>query len=264
MIIEFIGLMGAGKSTLHRETVERLTGRHGTIWTPRMLGQSCGRGRFGRLQRLWFRMRAAWRSRTLVVLAMTHLFRSHRPFRDKLKGLRWFLTSLGNRWKARQSLGVGDVAVVDEGLAQRMFNIFIHGAGDIDLDGVRKYARAHPPSDVLVYLKVDPQIAAMRTATRTKKLPRRFRSLDREQLATMFANAEQAIDTLVDEIRRRPNCVQVIVIQSDDLPAARRQLTSQIDAVLGSHQQPRDHWRANRPRFVPRLLAAAMANRRRQ
>jgi thymidylate kinase len=264
MIIEFIGLMGAGKSTLHRETVERLIGPNRTVWTPRMLGQSCGRGRFARVQRLWFRMRAAWRSRTLVVLAMIHLFRSNRPFRDKLKGLRWFLTSLGNRWKARQSLGTGDVALIDEGLAQRMFNIFIHGAGDIDLDGVRKYARALPLSDVLVYLTVDPHIAAMRTAARTKKLPRRFRSLDREQLSVMFANAEQAIDTLVDEIRLRPNCAQVIVIESDDLPAARRQLTAQIDALLSSFQEPREHWRPDRPKAVPKLLAAAMPNRRRQ
>ncbi len=235
MIIEFIGLMGAGKTTLHRETVQRLNGQGRAVWTPRMLGSLCGSGRFARVRRLWFRLRASWWSRALVTLAVLHLFRSGRPLRDKLRGLRWFLTSLGNRWKARRSLTADEVVLMDEGLAQRVFNIFIHGCGDIDLAGVRQYARVQPVADVLVYLRVNSEIATMRTATRSKRIPRRFRSLDRDQLSVMFANAEQALDTLVDEIRiSAPDRVTTIVVDTDDFMAARRDLAEQLDRLLAS------------------------------
>ena len=265
MIIEFVGLMGAGKTTLHRETVQRLNDQGRTIWTPRMLGDLCGKGRFARARRLWFRLQASWWSRALVVLAVLHLFGSARPLRDKLRGLRWFLTSLGNRWKARQSLSANEVVLIDEGLAQRVFNIFIHGCGDIDLDGVRKYARAQPLPDVLIYLTVHSDVATLRTASRSKKIPRRFRSLNRAELGVMFANAGQALDTLVEEIRKSaPSRVHVIVIRTDDLPAARRELEAQVDALLATWHTPSAQPVLRADPMPPLLAPVATSIRRRE
>jgi hypothetical protein len=55
----------------------------------------------------------------------------------------------------------------------------------------------------------------------------------------MFANAGQALDTLVEEIRRSaPSRVHVIVIRTDDLAAARRELEAQVDALLATWHTP--------------------------
>ena len=237
MIIELIGLMGAGKTTLYRQAVERLNGRGHSVWTNEVLGELCGSGRLACLRRLWFRTRSSWWSRRLTIVALRHLSRNGRSWRDTLTALRWFLTSLGNRWKARQILAPDQLALIDEGLGQRLFGIFIHDAGEIDLNGVRQYARVQPLPDVLIYLTVDPQVATMRVLTGSKTLPPRFRSLDRVQLRTMFDNAAHALDVLVDEIRRTASDqVRIVVIRSEDLIAARRELDEHIDAILASAQ----------------------------
>jgi thymidylate kinase len=251
MIIEFIGLMGAGKTTLHRGIVKRLGDSGRAVWTTRMLGELCGgahqranqraktlmRGRahplLARQRRLWFRARVSWWSRGLLGLAAHHIFRSGRAFKDKLTGLRWFLTSLGNHWKAREVARADEVVLIDEGLAQRVFNVFIHGRDEIDLSGVRQYARRLPLPDVLVYLTVNSDVATRRTDARSKKLPARFRSLNRSELGTMFGNAARALDVLVEEILvANPRPIKIIVIDTSDWDKARVELDAHIDALL--------------------------------
>lgn len=235
MIIEFIGPMAAGKTTLHRNTVQRLSAQGRTVLTPQMLGELCGSGRFGRPRRLWFRFRASWRSRALVLLAARHLLTSGRRWSDKLIGFRWFLTSLGNRWKAHLTLVGQEVALIDEGVSHRMFNVFVHDGGKIDLAAVRRYARVQPLPDVLIYLTLPPETAMLRALTRSKKMPPRFRSLNHRELNSMFVNAAQALDVLVHEIQTtasRP--VKILVIPSEDLTTARRELSAHLDAILMS------------------------------
>ena len=235
MIIEFIGPMGAGKTTLYQKTIERLHSLGLTAFTPQMLTELCGSRRRTYPRRLWFRLQSAWWSRRLAVLALRHLSTSQRSWEDKLIGLRWFLSSLGNQWKARRTLAPHQVVLIDEGLGQRMFNIFIHDAGDIDLAGIRRYARAQPLPDVLVYLTVDAEVAIERALARTRKMPPRFQSLDRTQLSALYVNTERAFDVLVDEIRATaPHPIDILVIRSNDHNGNMRGLDEHVDAILAS------------------------------
>ena len=265
MIIEFVGLMGAGKTTLHHKTVQSLTSRGCTVWTPRMLGQLCGNACFwmppplrhdlARLTRFWFRVKAAGRSRTLVWLAIRHLMTSGRPLRDKLRGLRWFLTSLGNHWRARRRLPSDQIILIDEGLAQRVFSVFIHGCSEINLEGVRRYARTLPRPDVLVYLKVSAAVATSRTAARTKALPQRFQSLTGVQLNQLFARASVALDIFVEEMRTVDSGPRILVIEGDDSHLATLEFDRQLEALLSSWPAPTELPQTTRSRTAGRALA---------
>jgi len=239
MIIEFIGLMGVGKTTLYQMTIDRLRAHGRAVWTPSMLDEQRGKGR---LWRLVSKMRASWESPAVVALAIRHLFASGRSWDDKLRGCRWFFTSLGNRWRSRVTLAPGEIAVIDEGLGQRMLNLFVHDAGAVDLAGVRRYAGAQPLPDVLVYLTVNSDIAMERALARERALPQRFDALEPERLRAMFANTAQAFDVFVSEIRSvASQPVQIIVIRTEDLAEAGRELAARIDAVLDidrRHLQP--------------------------
>jgi thymidylate kinase len=248
MIVEFVGMMGAGKTTLYRETLQRLNGRGMTAWTPQMLTELCGSSGLAYHRRFWFRLQSAWRSRGLAVLALRHLARSERTWEDKFTGLRWFLASLGNQWTAREALTPDQIMLIDEGLGQRLFNIFVHDAGEVDLAAVRQYARAQPLPDVLVYLTVNPEVALERALTRSRKLPPRFKSLDRTQLSALFANTAKVFDVFVDELRATASLpIDILVIHSTDLTANMRELGEHLDAILSSAPE--------RP-LVPRILGA--------
>ena len=164
MIVEFVGLMGAGKTTLHRRAVQRLEVLGRSFWTSGTIDEACSRRiPLARARRLAFRARASWASRRLFSITLRQLLKSGRPYRDSLKGLRWFLTDLGNHRTARSAMPDNHIVLFDEGLVQRVFNIFIHGRGDIDVAGLKDYVRALPLPDVLVYLVVDSEVAFRRT-----------------------------------------------------------------------------------------------------
>ncbi len=248
MIIEFVGLMGAGKTTLHRRAVRRLEALDRSFWTSSLIEEGSRPGHqravraftngsrilFARPRRFAFRALASWRSRGLFSIAVYQLLKSGRPYRDRLKGLRWFLTDLGKHQTARSNISPKHIVLFDEGLVQRVFNIFIHGSGEIDVAGLRDYARVLPLPDVLIYLVVDSEVAVRRTQARpSSSLSMRFRALDSAQLSRVFADAARALDVLVGEVRiadrRRVN---VIVIDTNDLDVAKAKFDAQVVPLL--------------------------------
>jgi hypothetical protein len=150
-----------------------------------------------------------------------------------LKGLRWFLTDLGNHLAARRHVPHDDVVLFDEGLLQRAMNLFIHGRGTVDVDGVRQYARAVPLPDVLIHVRVDPDIAKARAARRPYSLSNRFRGLNDRDLQKVFRDAALALDTLVDETRRtRGGAMTILTIDANELERASLALDEAFDLIL--------------------------------
>ena len=222
--------MGAGKTTLHRHAVQRLVAAGRPVRMPRVV--SGGYLPLSRLRRLVFKLRVSWRSRRLVIVALRHLLASGRPRKDILKGLRWFLTDLGNHWTARLTAS-DQIILLDEGLVQRMFNVLVHGYGAIDLAGIKDYARALPLPDVLIYVVANPDVAMSRTQSRSSRLSRRFRKLKDTQLESVFAGAARALDVLVNEIRATaPQSVNIIVIDTSDFETAKKKFSAMIDPIL--------------------------------
>jgi len=242
MVVEFVGVMGAGKTTLHRRAVEKAEALGCPVWTTGAVGTLSGlRSRRLRpspsalvaLRRYAFRIWASWRSRHLVVLAVRHLGSSGRNLSDRVKGLRWFLTDLGNHWTARLRIPSRHVVLFDEGLAQRAVNLFIHGCGAVDLSGVRRYARTIPLPDVLVHVVVDPETARRRAGARGANLSSRFNGLSDDELRGVFNDASRALDALVAEVRyTKRHAVTVLTIDATELNSASQAFDAQFDRLL--------------------------------
>jgi thymidylate kinase len=246
MIIEFVGVMGAGKTSLHRRATERLAALGHPVWTHRMVADlaaaRCAAAlptapfharAIARFRRLLFKTSVAWRSRGAVALAVGHLLRSKRPAGDVLKSLRRFLTCLANYWTARLSIPAEEIVLTDEGVVQKLCAVFIHGSGRVDLAAVRRYARTLPLPDVLVYVVVDAEIARARARVRSRRLAGRFAALQDAELRTVFADTASAFDALVNEIQTAtPRAVRIIVVRTDDFERAKATLDAQI-ASLG-------------------------------
>jgi hypothetical protein len=185
-----------------------------------------------RSRRLTFKARATWRSRDLASIAARHLLASGRPCADKLRRARQLLATVGNYWTARLVVPNDDIVLFDEGLAQRIITAFIDGNGRPDLSAVKRYARAMPLPDMLVYVKADPEIAIERAHSRTG-LSRRFEALSRSELRYAFVNAAQALEALVSELCSTTNPrVKVVLIDANNLDSATIQFDSEVVLFL--------------------------------
>jgi len=250
MIIEFVGLMGAGKTTLHRQAAERLAKLDRRCWTPKMVASSCGAGPdsaqridgvlssaiLARSRRLAFRLKASWWSRQLVSLAVQQLCFCRQPHRDRLRRFRWVLTALGNHWTARLKVPREDIVLFDEGLVQRAITVFVHGKKSVDVSRLRCYPRAIPLPDILIYLRVDPEVARARVLRRPSSLARRFRSLSERELRDTFTDTALSLDALVTEIRETAKTVKVVAIDANDIQQAMTALDQEIMTVTGARR----------------------------
>jgi thymidylate kinase len=225
--------MGAGKTTLYRRALERLDEQGRVVWTPRRVAALWGVSPLSRIRRFAYRVAASWRSRPVVFLAMRNILVSRRPSAETARAVRWFLTCLGNHWKARLTIPGENIVLADEGLAQKMFSLFVSARDEIDLAAVRDYARLLPAPDLLIYLVVDPAVAATRALARPRRRARRFQTLDDATRRTVFANAARALDVLVDEMRSTRS-VHVIVIDTNDLDRATTELDGHVDTFLAT------------------------------
>jgi hypothetical protein len=150
-----------------------------------------------------------------------------------VKGLRWFVTDLGNHWAARLNVPPDQIVLLDEGLIQRAINIFVHGHGTIDVPAIRRYARAVPRPDVLVHVIMNPEIARRRAVRRPAGLSRRFRPLTDGQLRGAFSDAARVIGLLVTEISQdSERRVTVLTVDANQRECAASQLDVQLRSVL--------------------------------
>ena len=245
MIVEFVGLPGSGKTTLHQRAVDRLEAFGEPYWTSGTLGESKGyvsswsprffpRGIVNALRKVSAKSRrvlsmteAMLKSHRLVGLAVWYLLMSRRSVHDKVFAARLFFVALGNYWRVRTHTLADQIVLFDEGVVHRAFTVFVDGRREIDLAAIRRYAHMIPLPDVLVYLKVSPDVALERTHARPRGLSRRFQGLSPGQECGVMADSAHMLDVLVDGIQDLVrSTVTIIVIDTNDL----RRANAEFDA----------------------------------
>lgn len=240
MILEFVGLPGAGKSTLHSKLIARLS----ELNIPVIDGQSVAGKSAGHETRKSSKFR---RFRHYVValciyygtiwMAFRQLAASRRSLGEKVLAFRWVIVALGRYQMAASLAGDRALVVFDEGIMQRAFTLFqdIGGAGGSE--AVRSYVRSAPLPDVVVRVRVNPKIALRRLSQRDRGLSARFAEASPEQLLRIMKDGQQMFDTMLEELRasNRSNITVVTFeVEANDLDAASMELEKQLSPLIKS------------------------------
>lgn len=264
MNIEFIGLPGSGKTTLHGKLLERLrkmgipvrtaqsarsempSDQLSSRLTHQARSDPTTPAKLSRATRVSAYLKAAWVYKRAVLLAARQLFLGRRPLGDKWFGFRLFVVALGRSCEARDSSFEGQVSLLDEGPIQRAFTVFVNGAGEVNHRAAIRYAQLVPLPDVLVYVKVITEVALYRLQERQRGLPVRFQLEEPESVAWVLAQAEQMLDQIASELQQQG--VKVITVESDNPKEVERRV---FEGVVSSLP-----WRTSRkvdpePRIAP-------------
>lgn len=220
MILEFVGLPGSGKTTLCDELQRWLADECGFLSTS---GNRSDRNRLNIVLGI-FRY---WRATSI---AGRVLIESSRSRSDKLVAARWFLSTLGRyaRPKDRRTL------VIDEGLLQRSFLLFLEREGYGSVDRIARYVKAIPLPDVVIMVEVDPAESLARLEQRSRPVPRRFRTLANDDRLAVFTQGAQLLDLVLTTASERSGSSTVVIrVPSEDVAEARRHLASEIATKLG-------------------------------
>ena len=202
MIVEFAGLPGSGKTTLLEE-VDRLLSQSGIDVRSGADARRAWIRPETRTAALPNRLRRAGtlalHAPVVVVVAAT-LARSPRPLRERWVAFRWFMVALEQHVAAR---AVGDdvVVLIDEGMVQRTFLVFVEAAGVSRARSVERYRRRAPRSDLVVLVDADPEVALGRLEGRNRGVAPRLEGLGREAMSSLFAEARGILEGSAERAR---------------------------------------------------------------
>lgn len=220
MIFEFLGLPGAGKTTLCEDLRGWLAGidtRLASTTVP------TNRNRLSATIGIFLYWRAA-------LVAARALIASPRSWHSKRLAARWFLSTLSFYTPRRRNR---PFLVLDEGLLQRSFLLFMEQDGFGSVDRVGRYIEAIPLPDVVVAVDLSPAESLARVRHRTRLLPRRFQSMAENDQLTAFNQGAELLDlVLARALDRADSSTQVIRIPGNDLEQAKRRLAAEIAEKL--------------------------------
>jgi adenylate kinase len=220
VILEFLGLPGSGKSTLCEELQRWLADADGPNSKPANRVDRMGLNTVLGMIRYW---------RATLIAGRT-LMSSPRSWNDKRLAVRWFLSTLGRYAAPRDRR----MLVLDEGLLQRSFLLFMERDGFGSVDRVARYVSAIPLPDAVIMVDVDPAESLARLQRRSRPVPRRFRTMAGEDQLTAFTRGAELLDlVLATASARRGSSTVVIRVPSEDVDQARRHLASEMATKLG-------------------------------
>jgi shikimate kinase len=229
VIIEFMGLPGAGKSTLHRRAAlgfqdMGLRVVDGRYLNSQIIGLSRPRAR--RIRRILYYLPVVRFYHRTFWLVVGHLVKSRRTLRDKTHAFRWMLASARRYMMA---VGEGEAMVLlDEGPMQRAFTFFVDHGGQVHAQAARSYMKMVPLPDVLVFAKVDPEVTLQRLSQRPRWLPKRFTDASPEQLLRVMSDGQAMFEGMLEEARGRNPEIVTIVVDTNELDTAWKELEEQL------------------------------------
>ena len=217
MILEFVGLPGAGKTTLCNDlrlslaSTESNRPSKSSVAVPRKpLRKAMG----------------AIRNPRVALLAARALLTSPRSWHEKGLAARWFLATLSlypPRNRSQPDL------ILDEGLLQRSFLIFLEQGGFGPSERVARYVEVIPLADIVIMVELTPAESLARLQSRERPPPLRFRTMTESDLRDTFSAGAELFDfVLARAQQRRGGSIQVIRIPGNDLDLAKQRLAVEI------------------------------------
>lgn len=209
MIIEFTGIPGSGKTTLHKALQNNLRRKEYCVWSPSQHWQFLGlQQQFNKSRRS---LTVTRKAATLVKPAINNIhiilsvpwiqvFRGL-PFKYKKLIAKSFLFNLAESEFAKLARKEGVVALLDEGIVHRAYSLFVSLNKDINHKALERYALMVNLPDLLVFVKLNVKRALQRIMARGT--PLRMTGLSYSQSGRMLAQGELLLETLIQLIRQR-------------------------------------------------------------
>ena len=244
MIIEFMGLPGSGKTTLHGKAVGFLGKAACEVWTP---------------EHCWEKERPYYRrsfqgspSDRIInnVLFVHHLlakvpsllcyfyihrhfvflllrYINHFPHRFRYRALltKYFLIDLFQYSSFRKrSMIKNKWILIDEGLVQHVYTLFVHKSGLLDCRAIKSYLRRVPLPDLLIYITADPELCFERMEKRGV-IPYRLRGESIEVLRDSLKRGEALFSMVVELIRDQDSrSVEIVRLNGNFIDEATQKL----------------------------------------
>ena len=221
MIIEFTGIPGSGKTTLHKALQNDLIRKEYSVWTPSEHWQSLGLQQVNRSRiSLKFTRKVA----TLVKPAINNIHTilsvpwiqvfSGLSFQYKKLIAKSFLINLAESECAKLTRKEKVVALMDEGIVHRAYSLFVSLNKDINHKALERYVLMVNLPDLLVFVKINVKQALQRIMARG--VPLRMTDLSSSQSERMLTQGELFLETLIQLIRqRRSNSCHIMEVDGE-------------------------------------------------
>jgi thymidylate kinase len=180
VIVEMAGLPLAGKSTFRAALSEHLA-RAGVDVIDRRAVRT--------------RRRVLVRHTRLLLLVIWVLVRSPRPVDERVGALRFVAAALTAHEAMRGRRGV---ALLDEGVVQRAFLLFVDEDSPPSRRLVERYARLIPRPDLVVVVLADVDDVLQRAAGRARGLPPRLARLDPRDVRAKLVEGAALLDDVIE------------------------------------------------------------------
>lgn len=169
-IIEMAGIPGAGKTTLQNALVAELAELG--LLVPNSVLAIDRRSPLARAAKQIRYVRTAFQHRRALSIAARSMRAGGRPWAQQVQVIR-FLTVTFDRHRRIRDHESDGVAVLDEGVLQRCFLVFVEATGAYP-SNLREFLRYSPAPDGVVLLQPDPTQALQRTQHRQRGMPPRM------------------------------------------------------------------------------------------
>lgn len=227
MIVEFAGLPGSGKTTLHARAVESLSQQaHPVAFSDGgSVGHALHKAAGVAVYRHCFR------------IGVTTVLRSPRSWQHRVFAIRSLATTLAAHHRQKQEPS-HHVRLLQEGVVQRAFMLFIDPDSEVDEQRLSAYAQAVPLPDMLVFVRITPETATRRHLAKSErprldmKQNRLLRTTAPALLAT-FTRGTAVLEQVTEVLQRRSRGrMGVLTVDADDFAAADVQWRSRILPAL--------------------------------
>ncbi len=178
------------------------------------------------------RCRAIARYRGAFLVALQALRRSSRPLRDKIAALRFFAVTLDNYAELSKRSYQDKVCVLEEGILQRAFLLFVDSSS-VDPDGrVEKYAQVIPVPDFAVFLDASAAEVLLRLDGRERKLTPRLLHLDEQSVTQVLNQGSELLRSLTLGLSEAPEVGPGIATVRVGHPDAAEKLCRDVTRLL--------------------------------
>jgi thymidylate kinase len=221
VIVEFAGLPGSGKSTAAARLIS-LAHAHGldtrTAADLGLVGSSRAPTWARKLLRPATHLLSILTHPKLSWIILAALSTSKRSRAEKWYAFRHVLVTIRALRAANRDDSASTLTVLHEGLCQRAFLSFVDGEGAADAEATRRFVRSAPKPDVVVVLRVPPDLALTRVAGRGHgALSYRFEQLSSEELLERLAEGQRLLLDVARQLASLQPSARTFVVDARDL-----------------------------------------------
>ncbi len=245
-LIEFVGMVGAGKSVLAERLIAHLRSEGREVLS---IGEALQRATSAtsgvstvtgpriarRLARIVGIVRFVASNRALAGRVIRSQIGLPITARHRLAILRLFFRQMGTIAIIDRYLANDEIVVLDEGPVHRAVNLF-SWANRVDLAAARAYLNLLPAGGLVVHVAVPTAVASARTAERG--YPKRLDTVDPVAVESFMAGAAAVVDLVAEHLTGGDRSV-IMVGNDRALDATLEELTARVDDYLDEQLQPR-------------------------